>query len=310
MATRTRSHAVTPAFVAPMECTPAASLPDDATKWLYEVKLDGYRCCAVVYRGKAALYSRYGNAWPGRFPQIAAALAELDDSLVIDGEIVALDARGLPSFQELQNWQSTKAPIIFYAFDLLHRAGVDLRRVPIEERKAQLAEIATTFRDPLRLSAPLDAELATLIPRMKALGLEGIVAKRRGTRYESGKRSQSWLKQRFNEVADLVVGGYIPGDFRLLVGEWRGDELFFLKKLKNGFTAQSRREVVEALRDLRINECPFANLPEPKGRSAVDAEVMKTVVWVKPVVNVEVEFVERTGGGKLRHASFRRLVTS
>ena len=176
MAART---GVTPAFVAPMECTPVDALPDDAAKWLYEVKLDGYRCCAVVHRGIAMLYSRYGNAWPGRFPTVVAALAELGESLVIDGELVALDERGLPSFQELQNWQSTKAPIVFYAFDLVHRAGVDLRRLPIEERKSQLAEVATNFRDPLRLADPLDADLPTLIARMKSLGLEGIVAKRR-----------------------------------------------------------------------------------------------------------------------------------
>ncbi|HEX8152284.1 MAG TPA: non-homologous end-joining DNA ligase [Thermoanaerobaculia bacterium] len=299
-------------FIKPMECTPVDAVPDDATRWLYEVKLDGYRCCAVVAaKGKARLYSRYGNPWPGRFPDIVSALTKLARPMILDGEIVAVDAQGRPSFQELQNWQSTSLLIVFYAFDLLHLDGRDLRRLPIEERKALLHNVAKDFRDPIRLAAALEADLRTLVPRMKKLGLEGIVAKRRGSRYEAGIRSKSWVKHRFNEVEEFVIGGYIPEDEtfgRLLIGVWRGDELHFVKKLKNGFSPHSRRQVFEAIRKLRTTKNPFVNLPEPTGRSAVDAEVMKTVVWVRPVRNVEVDFVEWTGGGKLRHAAFRGLV--
>jgi bifunctional non-homologous end joining protein LigD len=275
-------------------------VPDDPAKWLYEVKLDGYRCCAVVDgRGGAQLFSRYGNAWPERFPDIHEALRELDEPLVLDGEIVAVDAKGRPSFQELQNWQSTRHRIVFYAFDITHRRGRDVMSLPIEERKEILAEVAENFREPLRIAEALEADVKTLIPQMKTLGLEGIVAKRRGTRYQAGKRSTDWIKHRFNETDEFVIGGYIAEAdtfSRLLIGEWRGRELHFIHKLRNGFSRITKKQVMDALRGLEIDECPFVN-PEDEA------------TWVRPVREVEVEFVERTAGGRLRHAFFRRLMT-
>ena len=303
---------MTATYVKPMECTPVDELPDDASRWLYEAKLDGYRCCAVVKRGKPALYSRYGNAWPDRFGDVHASLAMARQDLVLDGEIVAVDRQGRPSFQELQNWQSTRMPIVFFAFDLLHHAGRELRRTVIEERKSILDDIVPTLGEHVRVSAVLDAKLRTIVPRLKALGLEGVIAKRRGSFYEAGKRSRAWLKKRFRELEELVIGGYLPGDTppfaRLLVGRWENDKLVFVKKLKNGFSAQSRRHVFEAIRNLKITKCPFVNLPEPPGRSAVDDEAMRNAVWVRPVRRVEVEFAEWTVSGKLRHALFRKLV--
>ena len=294
-------------FIPPMECTPVAELPDDSAKWLYEVKLDGYRCCAVARgRGKAALYSRYGNLWTDRFDEIRNALGALKRPMILDGEIVALDRNGLPSFQQLQN---NRGPIVFYAFDLLHLGGRDLRREAVEERKKLLQKIP--LAEPLRFSAVLDAPLPTLVQQMKTLGLEGLVAKRIGSHYESGERSPSWLKRRFNQVDEFVIGGYLPEGStfsRLLIGNWEDDRLIFVKKLKNGFSAYTKEEVMNTIRRLRTKHCPFTNLPQPKGRSAVDEEVMKEAVWVKPERSVEVEFVERTAGGRLRHASFRKLV--
>ena len=292
-----------PQFIAPMECTAVAELPDDNSIWLYEVKLDGYRCCAVITPPKARLYSRYGNLWSDRFQNIARALARFDEPMVLDGEIVALDRSGLPDFQELQNWQSTRAPIVFYAFDLLHRGDRDLRRVPIEGRKAMLG--ALPFEDPIRLALSVDAKLSTVTRRMKKLGLEGIVAKRRGSRYESGKRSKAWLKHRFNEVEEFVIGGYLPeGDSfsRLLVGARRGEKLMFVKKLKNGFLEVTRHQVMKAIRALRTKNNPFAN---PRD---MEPEVLAEAIWVRPKRKVEVEFVEWTEHGRLRHASFRKLV--
>ena len=280
-----------------------AEVPDDPAKWLYEVKLDGYRCCAVVDgKGRAQLYSRYGNPWPERFPAIHAALSELGGPLVLDGEIVAVDAKGRPSFQELQNWQSTRLRIVYYVFDITHRDGRDLTSLPIEERKNILADVAAEFREPLRLADALDAKLTTLVPRMKKLGLEGVIAKRRGSTYRPGDRSKSWIKHRFNEVAEMVVGGYIAEAdtfSRLLVGMWEEGQLTFVKKLKNGFSRLTRKQVMESLQGLEIDECPFASVPED----------VEDATWVRPVRIVEVEFVEWTSGRRLRHAFFRRLVT-
>lgn len=296
-----------------MECTAVDEIPDDRSRWLYEVKLDGYRCCAVVRGRKAFLYSRYGNPWPGRFAEIREALAAIGETVVFDGEIVAIDSKGRPSFQELQNWRSTRLPIVYYVFDVTSRGGRDLRRLPIEERKAILVDLAAKFVEPVRLAASLDVKLSSLLPKMKTLGVEGIVAKRRGSRYETGQRSPHWLKHRFSEVGEFLVGGYIAeGDTfsRLMIGVRRGRDLYFVKKLKNGFTRQAKTEIMKSIRGLEIAKCPFMNLPEKAGsrHSAVDEEVMKTATWVRPLRKVEAEFVEWTSGGRLRHAAFRRLV--
>ena len=213
-----------------------------------------------------------------------------------------MDSRGRPSFQELQNWQNTRHQIVLYVFDILEREGRDLRGLPLERRKAELEDVARSFRSPLRLVTTLEARLSRLIPEMRKLGLEGIIAKRRNSRYEAGRRSTSWLKHRFNQIEEFVVGGYIPEDDtfgRLLIGVWEGESLKFIKKLKNGFSRASKKEVFDAIRPLKIRKCPFVN-PDP--------EWADEAVWVRPVRRVEVQFVEWTTSGKLRHAAFRRLV--
>jgi len=295
-----------------MECTPVADVPDDPDVWLYELKLDGYRCCAVVHgAGSAKLYSRRGNLWTDQFLAIREGLARLERPMVLDGEIVALDRAGRPSFQQLQNRKNSRQPIVFYAFDITNLDGRDLRHLPLVERKAILGDVASSFEPPILLTAALETDLATIIATLRQHGLEGIVAKRKTSRYAAGVRSPSWLKRRFNETADLAVGGYLGGDdssFRLLVGVPEKRGLRFVKKLKNGFTPHMRRELLAVLRTLQTNRNPFYNLPESKGRSAIDAETMKEVTWVRPALSVEVEFVEWTSSGKLRHAAFRRVV--
>jgi bifunctional non-homologous end joining protein LigD len=300
-----------PGFVAPMECAPVAELPDDAATWIYEPKLDGYRCCAVVRNNRTAvLHSRQGNQWTDRFVMIREELARLACPMVLDGEIVALDPRGRPSFQELQNWQRTKLPIVFYAFDITNLDGHDLRHLPLIRRKAILADVASSFRYPVLVSAAPETDLETMTVTLRELGLEGIVAKKRASPYLAGIRSPAWQKRRFNETAELLVGGYLGGDdssFRLLVGVMDERGLRFVKKLKNGFTPHLRRELLTLLRSFENGRNPFYNLPEPKGRSTIDAATMNEVKWVRVKLRVEVEFVEWTGAGKLRHAAFRRV---
>lgn len=287
------------AFIKPMECTPVADLPDDPAKWLYEVKLDGYRCCAVRDEaGRTMLYSRYGNAWNDRFRKVHEALAQIGQSIVLDGEIVALDAKGLPSFQDLQNWQSTRRPIVFYAFDVLHYGGRRLLGEPLEARKELLASLA--LPEPIRLVPALEASLPSLIAEMKRLGLEGLVAKRKGTRYAAGERSQWWVKKRFNEMEEFTVGGYVTfrGQIeRLLIGSETPEGLRFVHTLKHGFTPFNRRELLTVLQALATDENPF-----------VDAQPERRVHWVHPKLRVEVEFVERTKSGNLRHAFYRQMV--
>ncbi len=282
---------------------------------LYELKLDGYRAVAVKGESTATLYSRHGNPLDARFPRISAALRDSAiSSAVLDGESVALDPEGRPSFQELQNSRTSRAPIVYYVFDVLQYNGGDLQELPLEERKAVLQAIAPAFVEPIRMAAVLESDAHALVEEVKRLGLEGVVAKRRNSRYESGKRSGAWVKHRINERETFVIGGYIPwkSTFEaLLVGRPEGKRLLFIKKLRNGFVPRTRTEVLAAIEDLKIPKCPFVNLPESGDRrGAVDAEEMKRCVWVEPKVKCEVEFEEWTEGGRLRHAAFRQLVNS
>ena len=301
-----------PRFIEPMECKRVPKLPE-GDAWVYEPKQDGYRVIAVIDGNASLLYSMSGLNYTAKYPHIAEALKWLKlREAVFDGEVVALDEAGRPNFQELQNARLTKLPIIYYIFDLLHLKGRDLLDRSLSERREQLEQLATGFTDPLRLNPAFQVSLADFTESVRKLRLEGIVAKRSDSIYIPGKESDAWRKHRFNQEDEFVIGGYIPGGqnfSELLIGEERGTDLVFIKRLIAGFVPHIRAEVFEAIKGLRTNKCPFSNLPEHrKSPHALTEEVMRQCVWVKPVRRCEVEFVERTKGGRLRHAEFRRLI--
>ena len=182
----------------------------------------------------------------------------------------------------------------------------------LEERKAFLNEIAARFSDPLRLNPLFSTELGPLVREVKARSLEGLVAKRFSSIYVPGRESQAWQKQRFNQEAEFVIGGYVAGGrsfSSLVVGEYRGDDLHYVKRVAAGFTPHLREEVLQELVSLRTPRCPFVNLPEPnRSGHGLTAHKMQECIWLKPARRCELEFEERTKGGRLRHAVFRRLL--
>jgi DNA ligase D-like protein (predicted ligase) len=296
-----------------MECKRVAELPE-GDDWVYEIKQDGYRAIGLVDGNAAMLYSMSGQDYSSQFPHIAFALKNLNEgNLVVDGEIVALDEQGRASFQELQNRKTSQRPIIYYVFDLLHLNGRDILDRPLAERKALLDKIGARFVDPLRLNPLFRTALPPLVKQVKALGLEGIVAKRSASIYIPGRESDSWQKHRFNREGEFVIGGYVAAGTNfssIIVGEYRGKELFYVKRVAAGFTPSLREQVFKELQRLITDKGPFVNLPEPnKSGHGLTAEKMKDCVWVKPERRCELEFVERTASGRLRHAVFRRLVS-
>jgi DNA ligase D-like protein (predicted ligase) len=296
-----------------MECTRVPKLPA-GKDWVYEIKQDGYRAIALIDHGTASLYSMSGKDYSSEFKQIVFELQELgENELVLDGEIVALDEKGRARFQELQNRRNARLPIVYYVFDVLHRNGRDMLDVPLSQRKELLTDVAGRFREPLRLNPVFNTELSSLVEQVKSLGLEGIVAKRAGSLYLPGKTSDAWQKHRFNEEAEFVIGGYVRGGANfssLVVGEYRGKDLYYVKRVAAGFTPHLREETFESLRGLETRKCPFVNLPEPnRSGHGLTAEKMRQCVWLKPERTCELEFVERTKGGRLRHAEFRRLIS-
>ncbi|MGZ4966696.1 MAG: non-homologous end-joining DNA ligase, partial [Chthoniobacterales bacterium] len=298
-----------PKFIEPMKCKPVTSLPNESN-WTFEIKFDGYRCLALKNDDEVKLVSRNEKLLNARFPNVVRALAEVPGDFAIDGEIVALDEEGRPSFQILQNNVSKAYDAYFYAFDLLNRNGEKLLCLPIEERRAFLDELLPEPNDPLRRSPLLDAPSGQVLEAVRKLGLEGVVGKRNGSLYQPGERSGAWIKQRTSAEQEFVIGGYKPGTRgfdSLLVGVYENKYLIFVAQVKDGFVPRLRDEIFAQFKKLRTGVCPFVNLPEKKGArrgDALTAEKMKECRWLKPKLVCQIAFVEWTHADNLRHAKF------
>ena len=204
----------------------------------------------------------------------------------------------------------TTLPVYFYAFDLLNRDSESLLSWPIERRCQSLDDLLRARKDPLRLSQRLQAPSGHILEAVRKLGLEGVIAKRIGSHYEPGDRSGAWVKHRLNRAQEFVIGGYVPGAHgfdALLVGIYENKHLLFVAKVKNGFVAGLRDKIFSLLERRRVTHCPFKNLPEKKGSrrgESLTAENMKRCRWIKPELVCQVEFVEWTDAGHLRHSTF------
>jgi bifunctional non-homologous end joining protein LigD len=282
--------------------------------WLYELKFDGYRALAIKSGGRVRLRSRNDNDFTARYSGIADALSGLPDETVIDGEVVALDADGKPSFNMLQNYGSAGAPLHFYVFDLLVLNGKDVMAEPLVKRRELLEKrVLPKLSEPVRYSPELKASLNDLIQSVKAQGLEGLVAKRRDSKYEPGLRSGAWQKMRVNQGQEFVIAGYTPSPKNfdaLVIGYYDGGKLIYAARTRNGFTPASRMQLFKKIKPLEIEDCPFANLPEKKaGRwgAGLTAAKMSECRWLKPELVGQFEFVEWTSDNHLRHSRFVAL---
>jgi bifunctional non-homologous end joining protein LigD len=300
-------------FVKPMLAEAVRDLPPERKDWIYELKLDGYRCVAVKTNGDVQLFSRKQKLFNAKFPTLVPGLSSVEPETVLDGEIVALDEEGKPSFNVLQNFRVATTRIYFYVFDLLIYRGKSLLKLPIEQRRAFLPAAIHSCPDTVRISADLSGTAKQIVQAAKKLGLEGIIAKQKGSVYESDRRSGAWVKYRIHQGQELVIGGYIPGPQyfdALLVGYYRRGDLIFIAKIRNGFVPRLRRELFEKFKGLETPVCPFANLPEPQNArrgQALTAEAMKRCRWLKPKLVAQIEFAEWTEGDRLRHAKFAGL---
>jgi hypothetical protein len=189
----------------------AERLPE-GLNWLYELKLDGYRALAIKTGGDVQPRSRNDKDFNRRYPDLVEALGSMPDETVLDGEVVALDEEGRPSFSTLQNHGPGKIQVHFFTFDLLILRGRDVMAEPLLKRRALIEKhVLPTLADPIRFSPVLQASLPNLIRSVKEQGLEGLVAKRRDSRYEPGERSGAWVKMRVNRAQEFVIGGYTLG---------------------------------------------------------------------------------------------------
>ena len=301
-------------FIEPMLLLRTDALPADVSRWEYQLKLDGYRAIAFKSSGRLHLRSRNDKDFSGRYPAVVKGLAKLPDETVIDGEVIALDEDGRPSFNVLQNYGSSAGAVLYFVFDVMILAGKDLRGEPLEIRRELLERrVLPKLTEPVRYAGALDASLEDLVASVKAQGLEGLVAKRRDSRYEPGRRTGAWQKMRINRGQEFVIGGYTVGGRgfdALIFGYYEGDRLIYAARTRNGFTAAARAQLVRKFKGLEIAECPFVNLPEPKsGRwgAGLTAAKMKDCRWLKPELVAQFEFLEWTGENHLRHTKFVAL---
>jgi ATP-dependent DNA ligase len=254
-------------FIEPMYAKPLQSLRE-GPEWLYEVKLDGYRCLAGRNRDGVSLWSRRGKLFTKEFPNIARACETLPPDTLVDGEVVALDETGRISFNVLQHDRSRAQAIQFYVIDRLIYRGKSLLNVPLQKRRELLTG---ALRDlpadsPILLSETFAASAADLVRSAKELGLEGLIAKNKTSCYESGKRTGAWVKYKVNRGQEFVIGGYTAGNpfDALIVGYYHDGKLMYVAKVRNGFVSHVRQEVFLGFKELETDICPFVNLPEKK----------------------------------------------
>jgi len=278
--------------------------------WLFEPKLDGYRVIATVENGDVHLTSRRGLDCSAEYPWLIDVLRQQPyRDAIFDGEIVAIDEQGRTSFQLLQNRASEPRPyLLFYAFDLLYRDGFDLRGVPLDQRKA-LLEASLYPVDRVKVVDTFAEDGVMLYTAAKDAGMEGVVAKRRDSRYETGKRTDAWLKIKATQSDEFVVGGYTAGSGSrektfgsLVVGYYKpgASKLTYVGHAGSGFDDRTLLTMYERLKLLRTDESPFDDEVPKFGMWRRPGKAEGPVTWVKPDLVAQVKFAERTSDGILR----------
>lgn len=303
-----------PTLVRPMLAT-SGGLPG-GPGWGYEFKWDGVRAIGYVADG-VRLLSRNDRDVTRAYPELGELARLLSGRrAVLDGEVVALDGEGRPSFAALQRRMHVRAPsaalvggtpVRMYLFDLLHLDGRDLTSLPYTERRALLQELDLSGQSvdtPPYWTGDAGRDLATAAAD---LGLEGVVAKQLDSPYQPGRRSPAWVKVPLNDTVEVIVGGYQPGAGRragtvgsLLLGMYdQGDKLAFIGHVGTGFTQAALRDLQQRLDKLRRPDPPFA--------SPVPREHARHAVWVDPVLVGDVTFRSWTPDNRLRHPSWKGL---
>jgi bifunctional non-homologous end joining protein LigD len=313
-----RRTARMPEFVPPQ----AAALVRDAPQgdsWWHEIKFDGYRALARIEDGSVKILSRNGTDWTGRYPALADELGRLPvGNAMLDGEVVVQLPDGTTSFEELASItgpESRERPgerrsglLLYYVFDLLYLNGYDLTDSPLEERRGLLERLlAGAGGSRVLYSAGIRGDGPTVLGEACRLGLEGVVSKKAATRYRPGVRGLEWVKTKCRRRQEFVVGGYTdPAGTRtgfgaLLLGVQDGGGLRYAGKVGTGFTDTLLRDLGKRLRRMEIEGSPFIG--------GVPAALRRQhgIHWVRPELVAEVEFLEWTAGGNLRHPSFVSL---
>jgi bifunctional non-homologous end joining protein LigD len=294
-----------PKFITP-ELAQPSDRPPRTAGWVHELKLDGYRVQVRKEDAKVRLLTRTGLDWTHRMRSIAQLAKDIPaQSAIIDGEVVVLREDGISSFADLQAafQEGARMPLTYFAFDLLHLNGHNLRGLPLVDRKAILAQLMKGLDGALLFSDHLEADGDVVFRKAAELHAEGIISKRAASPYVSG-RGGDWLKSKCVHEQEFVVGGFTEpsngshGIGALLLGYYEGSKLVYAGRTGTGFTQKTHASVRDQLDKIRQAATPFDNPP---------LEASKGALWVKPQLVAQVNFANWTSDNVVRHASFQGL---
>jgi bifunctional non-homologous end joining protein LigD len=291
----------------------AGDIDEELDEWSFEMKWDGIRAIATVQDGHVALRTRNGNDVTASYPELAVLTDRVTGDVVLDGEIVALDKRGRPSFGLLQQRMgltrksevdaaAAQVPVQYFVFDILNRRDRSLERDTYDRRRS---ELLTTVRPAGAIQVPeaFDGDLRAAMSSSRELGLEGVVAKKRDGTYREGARSRSWIKLKHHATQEVVIGGWRPGSGRragavgsLLLGIPGTGGLAYVGRVGTGFTDAELVELATSLGRIGRATSPFVDAPR---------EVKRDANWVSPTLVGEVQFAEWTSASHLRQPSWR-----
>jgi bifunctional non-homologous end joining protein LigD len=288
--------------------------PFEEEGWIYEIKWDGYRALGFMKEGKISLKSRNNISFETKFPPIYKALQDWDANAIVDGEIVALNDKGLPNFEALQNWQSNAdGTLVYYVFDVLWYNGYDITMLPLSERRAILQSILPDNKL-IQFSDNFDTTAKKLLQRAKSKGLEGIMAKKSDSIYKLDYRSKEWLKIKDNHRQEMVIGGYTKnlGTSKpfsaLLMGIFEDGKFIFTGKVGTGFTLEAQKDLLKKMKSLVIKKPSFEAISEKQTHSNFHIKPnAAATTWLKPKLIAEVAFTEMTKDKVMRHPSFMGL---
>ena len=302
-----------PELITPQLATLVDS-PPVGDEWLHELKFDGYRMLCYLRRGKARFLSRNGKDWTEKFPNLQIAVKAVPAlTAILDGEVVIVDKAGRSSFQKLQQAMGRgrdKVPaFVFEVFDLLHLDGYDLRRCTLRERKATLETLLKSAKlapknATIRYSDHVEGNGAQFFRQACEYGIEGIVSKLADSPYES-TRNRNWMKTKCIKRQEFVIAGYtpskkaFPGFGSLILGVYDQGKLIYSGRVGTGFSIKQRLEIQKKLDRLSQTAMPFETKPKDPG--------LREAHWAKPQLVGEVEFMEWTADGLIRHSSFQGL---
>jgi bifunctional non-homologous end joining protein LigD len=288
----------------PLALAMVVETPPAGDEWLHEIKHDGYRIVARIEEGEVRLVSRNGKDWTKEFPQVARAVGRLPaGTALLDGEVAAVLPNGATSFQALQRRAEGAVPLVYFAFDLLHLDGWDLREVKLEERKQVLRRLLEGAPEALRFSDHVRDQGPEFFEHARQAGLEGVVSKRADSPYREG-RGGDWRKAKCRLSQEMVIGGWtLPSDGRnsigaLHVGFHENGQLVYAGKVGSGFSERLLTDLLGRLEARRRDTSPFASVPP---------EMQRGAHWVEPDLVAQVEFTQWTDEGRMRQPVFLGL---